>query len=227
MEEFVFLTEPKGEAYRQLLEYAAKTHSLALLADPEKEVTASRNDFFKEMAPHLVSRELRHSCPGTEMPYDKAAIYTYRLDKACVEKLLEFTDGLFQWLETDLPTDLAFLRPDGTAWLWSVAHERDRMVTAIEAMRDESLDEETREGFLYTLAEFDFPEALEAMLEVACDKEADPNMQTRAGAAIANLWIRQGAMDRTIFEKVGELAEEGLLRSLKNWNSDWRNELSK
>ena len=37
----------------------------------------------------------------------------------------EAVEGLFDWIEPELPEDLCILRPDGSPWLVTISHEQD------------------------------------------------------------------------------------------------------
>jgi hypothetical protein len=51
-----------------------------------------------------------------------ARIYRYRLDAETLEMLQRATDHLFSW-QPPLPRDLCLLRPEGEAWLTTIAAE--------------------------------------------------------------------------------------------------------
>jgi hypothetical protein len=58
-----------------------------------------------------------------------------------VEQLALAADGLFDWVEPRLPEDPCLLREDGTAWLTTIAHERDAYFTLTPEERDQLLRE--------------------------------------------------------------------------------------
>lgn len=74
---------------------------------------------------HVLQEEERSDWPGTVIWGRTASVFTYRLNAASVETLLEVGSSFSTWLEPDRPEDLSFLRADFSVWLGSVAHEHD------------------------------------------------------------------------------------------------------
>jgi hypothetical protein len=64
-----------------------------------------------------------------------ASVSSYRLDPGLVEALAGAVAGLYQWRQPELPEDLCLLRPDGSPWLVTIAHERDGYFTLDDAER--------------------------------------------------------------------------------------------
>jgi hypothetical protein len=75
--------------------------------------------------PFVTGREETNSWPGTELISERTAtIIRFELTNQTVEVLAR-ASGLFAWVQPSLPEDLSILRDDGSAWLTTIAHERD------------------------------------------------------------------------------------------------------
>jgi len=65
-----------------------------------------------------------------------ATIYRFRLCNESAQ-LLKAVDSLYAWQHPEFPEDLCLLRPDGTPWLVTIAHEKDAFLelTAVERLK--------------------------------------------------------------------------------------------
>jgi hypothetical protein len=95
------------------------------------------------MMPRKLTRWCSISCGSaveeagerTQLYDERRAIrYEYAFSQDVAGLLFEAADGLYDWVAPDLPEDLHLLRGDGSAFLGSVAHERDAW---LEAEQDE------------------------------------------------------------------------------------------
>jgi hypothetical protein len=118
------LTEPKGQTYASLIEFAGTqcaTFSLSWRKQFRFDQTAHRiADLLK---PFLVSNVSTSEWPGTQLIGHEAILRRYRIaDKSL--KILAEVDGLYSWTSPELPEDLAFYSTSGECWLASISHER-------------------------------------------------------------------------------------------------------
>lgn len=133
---FVFAVEPSGRLYRSLLDCGLGFCAKALLV-----VRADLG--LSPGADQLLSNLCKQDCevredskwPGTVLFDETALVYEmpYGVDVANV--LAMAVDAIFEWQQPKRPEDLCLLRADGSAWLTSIAHERDAFLT----LRDEEV----------------------------------------------------------------------------------------
>lgn len=121
------VTEPRGESYRSLVDYALSrcgSFYFVLLEDQaygDDAVMVRSN-----LRPHLLSSDSVTEWPGTRLlGKTGATLERYALNSESAAVLNGAADGLYDWMAPHLPDDLGFLRPDGTTLLASVAHEKD------------------------------------------------------------------------------------------------------
>lgn len=118
--------EPVGDTYRGLVRAAAQYCTAFGLVHQRRERTAEVDRVLRTLAPHLIDVKQGSSWPGSEVSAGYTAeVFTYRLVDATVEALVTMVDRLYGWEQMDRPEDLHFLRPDGTVWLGTTAHEND------------------------------------------------------------------------------------------------------
>ena len=125
-----FLEEPASHKYRTLIDYSTRYCDTFLLVvqDPDwfelsaKELLSRLEPFLKEK---VISSEWPGTSLGTGYTSTGATIYKFYLNGETAEILKNATDGLYRWIRPWLPEDLSLLRPDGTPWLVSIAHEED------------------------------------------------------------------------------------------------------
>lgn len=120
--------EPRGPAYRALVEFAAQrsgTFTLVwrrkLCETPQAEAVAT------ELAPFLEEELLTNRWPGTTLVNESALVRRYRVHPDAIA-VLAAAEGLFAWRGPDRPEDLAFYAACGDCWLGSVAGEREAFV---------------------------------------------------------------------------------------------------
>jgi len=134
-EPYRIVNEPRGPRYRGLLREGARVSDRFLFVDISEPFYREHDTSFgpaakrlvEELAPHLISLTSDRSWPGTRLGEvhgvkSYARIYRYRLDAESLEMLQRATDHLFSW-QPPLPLDLCLLRPDGEAWLTTIASE--------------------------------------------------------------------------------------------------------
>lgn len=119
--------DPKGDAYRWLIDYAMSRCPVFALADrgwKDSGETCSR--VFEALEPYLLRTQSCESALGTSaIAYSlEGTIYYYRCDPGASILLQEAAPSLFAWQHPHLPEDLCFLDENGEDWLYNVAHEQ-------------------------------------------------------------------------------------------------------
>ena len=128
--------EPTGSAYRELVAAAQECCSAALLVvRPGVALAATALAALDRLRPWLVNAEPRAVWPGTRLLSGTATVHRYRFGEETATVLAEAAGGLFDWVQPALPEDLCLLRPDGAAWLVTIAHERDGYLVLTAAER--------------------------------------------------------------------------------------------
>lgn len=120
------LEEPRGESYRQLIRaslyygdrFLLITNSLPDVDAPARSLTAA-------LKPYLLSANRESEWPGTRLLEDTALVSSFSMRPETAKILGEAVEGLFDWIEPELPEDLCILRPDGSPWLVTISHEQD------------------------------------------------------------------------------------------------------
>lgn len=125
--EYTFVREPRGLIYRNLLDFSVDECSAALLvARSDVDLGPNAKVVMESLGPFLLSETESHMWPGTVLHGGATAlVMTYRLDHASVALLTEAADGLYDWIQPDLPEDLCLLRADDTPWMVTITHEKD------------------------------------------------------------------------------------------------------
>ena len=128
--DFTFTEEVRGSEYALLVEASAGwcDYFLVVLRD-EVERSAACGAALHRLVPDLIGKNRRDAWPGTVLHGRTAEILSYRNSEAARGALIELANGLYDWVHPDLPEDLSFLRPDGSAWLTTIAHERDSFLS--------------------------------------------------------------------------------------------------
>jgi hypothetical protein len=135
----------RGEAYRQLLEFArtmglrfglARRQSLKY-HEPADSILASLED-------HIVWSRSASSWPGTELiGGGQADVALFTTNDVTIELLSRFADGLFDWCGPQRPEDVWFEASDGDVILATIAHEKDGYMR----MTDEEFESLRSTGF--------------------------------------------------------------------------------
>lgn len=135
-------TEPRGELYRSLVNSAlvrCDSFYFVLLEDQAYGEDAAR--LRSSLSQHLLSSDRVTEWPGTRLlGKTGATMERYALNDESAAVLSSAADGLYDWTAPYLPDDLGFLRPDGSTWLASVAHEKDAWLELDEADMQSLLD---------------------------------------------------------------------------------------
>jgi hypothetical protein len=117
-------TPVEGDLYRALLGLACDQGFVGLLIEPpQPPLKESAKALLASLKPFEEKRAM--SWPGTTLLKEEAIVHKFVLTDSAVKILARATDNIFGWLAPDLPEDLCVLRPDGTPWLVTIAHEGD------------------------------------------------------------------------------------------------------
>ncbi len=124
----VIYNNPKGEAYRRLLDVAA-AHCPTFVLSERYPLgrDASARKVFDKLWPYLLKKVSARE-PGQHrdlrIAYSRDAwIHYYACTPESIEVLKDSADSLLDWQHPDLPEDLSFLDHDGNEWLLNIAHE--------------------------------------------------------------------------------------------------------
>ena len=139
-ERWTFVAEPKGEAYRGLIEHALRRccpEFLLVVRDGEGLARLGQQTL-RRLSSSLIAEEESLEWPGTALPplSKPARVLRYALGEHSADVLKQQADGLYGWLHPELPEDLAFLRERQEPWLISVARERRAWLAGSRAGRD-------------------------------------------------------------------------------------------
>jgi len=143
---------PKGEAYRRLLDVAvAHCPSFVLAERYPLQADGTARAVFVKLEPYLLqkvsARELRQQ-RKLEINYSRDGwIYFYACTPESIEILKSSADSLLDWRHPALPEDLGFLDHDGNEWLSNIAHEEMMQLRISEEMA-ERLSQEIQGLFL-------------------------------------------------------------------------------
>jgi hypothetical protein len=120
------VAEPRGQAYRCLLQAAAEQASTAFLVIRESvDLSEGARECLLRLEPYMLSDQSVSEWAGTKLLGGKARMLIYQASAQLVLVLQNYTRGLYDWIQPNLPEDLGFLRNDGSLWLGSTAHEAD------------------------------------------------------------------------------------------------------
>lgn len=118
--------DPKGEAYRRLIDYAIECSSMFVLAERDQlYCNENCNRVLKLLEPYLIKKQSCESLQGVNsIAYSNGGtIYFYACHSESAHVLRTEADRLLAWQHPNLPEDLGFLDADGRDWLTTVAHE--------------------------------------------------------------------------------------------------------
>jgi hypothetical protein len=121
---YLFQQEPRGPAYYEVLDSSLTRCETALLV--------VRDDADKQRAIEALAPHLSYEGRASYWPAQRSAarhvqtVLHYDITPALVDVLKSMTDRLYAWdWLSELPEDLSLLRPDGSHYLASSAHERE------------------------------------------------------------------------------------------------------
>lgn len=104
-----------------------------LVVQEDMPFSANGQEVLRRLSPFLREAGQSAEWPGTKLLGRKGQVYHYNLVPECAGILEASVDSLYDWLQPERPEDLCFLRPDGSALLTSIAHERDYFLSLSDA----------------------------------------------------------------------------------------------
>ena len=120
---FAIVTEPKGQTYIDLLNFAAaRCQSFSLVWRDQFTFEQSAYEIKRALRPFQLSNVRTDEWLGTKLIGHEAIVRRYQVSDAAVE-LLCGAGSLYSWLQPKLPEDLAFYSVDDAGWLASISHE--------------------------------------------------------------------------------------------------------
>lgn len=123
---YSFTSEPTGDTYKRLLEYAVQECTQVILVRrQELDLSERGQELLRQLEPFLILRERANVWPGTELIGHTATVYKYALSEAVIATLTAFSFGLYSWVQPALPEDLCLLRQENEPWLVTISHEND------------------------------------------------------------------------------------------------------
>lgn len=123
---FTLTTEPRGDMYRSLLNYAVDACEVALLVvRPDLLLSKTGEKVLAQLRTYLQEQTEASEWPGTQLLDGIAKVFCYSYEPGCIAILARAADALYSWEQPQLPEDLCLLRADGDPWLVSIAHEKD------------------------------------------------------------------------------------------------------
>ena len=130
MKQYTFTAEPRGDDYRLLVAYAAHLcHETQFIVRDSIDCSASAVAVLASLEPWLLQQTRVSEWAGTRLHGGSALLFRYRNCAETVAILGSAVGRLYDWVQPDRPEDLALMFPDGTAWLTTIAHERDAYLT--------------------------------------------------------------------------------------------------
>lgn len=123
---FDVVAEPKGELLAAFLRTLGElSSSLLLVLRNELELDDRGQALLRELQQYVIERHVGSAWPGTVLHGDSATIIRLSAVPPVIEKIGRASEGLFGWVQPDLPEDPCLLRADGSPLLVTVSHERD------------------------------------------------------------------------------------------------------
>lgn len=176
-------TDPKGEAYKQVIDLAIQNSECFVLGykmgvlPSEDQKYLSVLEAFKPylMKKIVIQNNNRDEVLQIREAYRSHAFYssgTYYFYKSCEESgllLKQFAGSLSDWIFPNLPEDLCFLKKDGEDYLYSVVHERMYGINVTENEAIELMDQITG-LFIEIEAHRDFNRLLDDAIKQKADR---------------------------------------------------------
>lgn len=134
MDCYIFMSEPTGSAYSELVEFCCLIASkmILVLRDPQ----IAPGDAIKQKLDRLeacrVETVLAREWPGTILFADEATVNWYQVTADLRQGMEELASHLYAWVHPAAPEDPCFFRENGQAVLVTIAHERDAYLMLTE-----------------------------------------------------------------------------------------------
>lgn len=114
------------EQYHEIIRYSLNTcTSFQLVIRKSIINNNSVNKILKDLHSFFINKTESSEWPGTKLTSEQASIFVFQLNNISARILIESTDGLFEWIQPDLPEDLCLIRSNGIPWLITISHEKD------------------------------------------------------------------------------------------------------
>lgn len=134
---FTFTEEPSGWLYQELLDACVKYCDVGLLVErPSIGLSEKGTMFLERLRPWIREEKPLAEWPGTILYGHTALVRFFAFNPESAIVLKESAEALYDWQQPTLPEDLCLLRPGGTPWLVTIAHERDGYLKISEEERD-------------------------------------------------------------------------------------------
>jgi hypothetical protein len=139
---FTFTRPPHGALFASLMQAALSSASMLTLVErPASPLSLDGQTFLESLRAYSLGTEEASAWPGTQLLAGSAKLHRFRLTPEVVQRILGASDGVADWLQPNLPEDLALVREDGSPWLGTITHEGDAFLMLTD---DEQADLETR-----------------------------------------------------------------------------------
>lgn len=126
------LREPRADVFRALVDAATGSCDRFLWVLSGMALKKCARVLLVRLEPFLIGCEDVAEYPGTVLMSGTITTCTYRLDRESGSILRGAADGLYEWVEPDLPQDLCFLwGPE--PWLINMASDEEAVLHASEA----------------------------------------------------------------------------------------------
>ncbi|WP_454191147.1 leucine-rich repeat domain-containing protein [Paenibacillus sp. Marseille-Q7038] len=176
-------TDPKGEAYKQVIDLAIQNSECFVLGYKMVDLPSENQKYqsvLEELKPYLmktivIQNNNREEVIQIREAYRSHAFYcsgTYYFYKSCEESgllLKQFAGSLSDWIFPNLPEDLCFLKKDGEDYLYSVVHEGMYGINVSENEAIELMDQITG-LFIEIEAHRDFNRLLDDAIKQKTDR---------------------------------------------------------
>ncbi|MNI27289.1 Leucine Rich repeats (2 copies) [compost metagenome] len=147
-------TDPKGEAYKQVIDLAIRNSDFFVLGEkiPADAARGRYTSVLEALEPYLVKTiviqgDVINEVTRIREVYRSNAFYTagtYYFYRCCEESgnlLKQMANRLSDWTYPNLPEDLCFLKKGGGDYLWSVVHEHMYGMEIVEEKAIELMDQ--------------------------------------------------------------------------------------
>ena len=130
--------EPTGLDYTQLIEFCAKRCAkFTFVLQRPKQLREGCHQFLDTLKKDLIEVIDQTEWPGTKLTHSAAPVHWFRLTPESIAVLKAKVSSIYEWLVPNLPEDLAFYRPDGSALLGTSSHERFTFINLAEGEPEE------------------------------------------------------------------------------------------
>lgn len=121
-----FYTDPKGEAYDRLIDFVIERTDKFVLSERYPPTGNGKRyvDLMRKLEPFLLEKCSMEEMQGKSgSNYSEGTYYIYRSCNEAGSVLKEAVNGLYDWLQPNMPEDLCFWDANGADYLYTIAHE--------------------------------------------------------------------------------------------------------